>query len=32
MDDDHLNKKGAEYFTKYLLKIYRKEIKNERKI
>ena len=32
MDDDHLNKKGAEYFTKILLKDIEKEIKNERKI
>ena len=30
MDDDHLNEKGAEYFTKILLKDIEKEIKNER--
>lgn len=32
MDDDHLNEKGAEYFTNILLKDIEKEIKNERKI
>lgn len=32
MDDDHLNEKGAEYFTEILLKDIEKEIKNEREI
>ena len=32
MDDDHLNEKGAEYFTKILLKDIEKELKNENKI
>lgn len=32
MDDDHLNEKGAEYFTEILLKDIEKELKNERKI
>lgn len=32
MDDDHLNEKGAEYFTEILLKDIEKELKNEREI
>lgn len=32
MDDDHLNEKGAEYFTEILLKDIDKELKDERKI
>lgn len=32
MDDDHLNEKGAEYFTEILLEDAEKEIENERKI
>lgn len=32
MDDDHLNKKGAEYFTEILLKDIEKELKDEGKI
>ena len=32
MDDDHLNEKGAEYFTEILLKDIEKENKNEREI
>lgn len=32
MDDDHLNEKGAEYFTEILLEDIEEEIKNEREI
>lgn len=32
VDDDHLNEKGAEYFTEILLKDIEKELKDERKI